>query len=42
MALEGNVLYAMIGEQELRDPTIRARRDESWLALGPAVARLQL
>ena len=38
MALEGNVLYAMIGEQELRDPTIRARRESHgwpWAPLSP-------
>jgi len=38
MALEGNVLYAMIGEQEVRDPTIRARRDSHgwpWDPLSP-------
>ncbi len=38
MALEGNVLYALIGEQEKRDPTIRARRDSHgwpWDPLSP-------
>lgn len=38
MALEGNVLYAMIGDQEKRDPTIRARRDSHgwpWDPLSP-------
>jgi outer membrane protein assembly factor BamB len=38
MALEGNVLYALIGEQELRDPTIRARRKSHgwpWYPLSP-------
>jgi hypothetical protein len=38
MALEGNSLYAMIGEQELRDPTIRARRETHgwpWAPLSP-------
>ena len=38
MALEGNVLYGMIGDQERRDPTIRARRDSHgwpWDPLSP-------
>ena len=38
MALDGNVLYALIGEQELRDPTIRARRETHgwpWDPLSP-------
>lgn len=38
MALEGNVLYALIGDQEKRDPTIRARRDSHgwpWDPLSP-------
>jgi hypothetical protein len=38
MALEGNVLYAMIGEQELRDPTLRTRSTNHgwpWAPLSP-------
>ena len=38
MALEGDTLYALIGDQELRDPTIRARRDSHgwpWDPLSP-------
>jgi len=38
MALEGDTLYALIGDQELRDPTIRARRDTHgwpWDPLSP-------
>jgi outer membrane protein assembly factor BamB len=38
MALDGNVLYALIGEQETRDPTIRARSESHgwpWDPLSP-------
>jgi len=44
MALEGKVLYALIGEQELRDPTIRARRDSHgwpWDPLSPGFNQVQ-
>jgi len=38
MALEDGVLYALVGEQELRDPVIRARREAHgwpWNPLSP-------
>ena len=38
MALDGNVLYALIGEREYRDPTIRARSESHgwpWDPLSP-------
>src|SRR5262249_21403397 len=38
MALEGNILYALLGEQEQRDPTIRARMTNHgwpWNPLSP-------
>jgi len=42
MALEGRVLYALIGEQEFRDPTIRARLESHgwpWNPLSPGFNR---
>lgn len=44
MALEGNVLYALIGDQEKRDPTIRARRDTHgwpWDPLSPGFNQVE-
>ena len=41
MALEGGVLYALIGEQEERDPVIRAKRETHGWPWKPAVAGLQ-
>ncbi len=41
MALENGVLYAMMGEQEQRDPTKRWKRDTARLALGPDLGGLE-
>ncbi|HEY5909207.1 MAG TPA: PQQ-binding-like beta-propeller repeat protein [Verrucomicrobiae bacterium] len=44
MALDGNVLYALIGDKEFRDPTIRARMENHgwpWDPLSPGFNRAE-